>query len=110
VPAESVRLTGLVALVTIPYFLLPRLLPDAPAVRAAFWLWLALAAAQALAGIGIMALYRQGIDLGVQLTLGSPPVPVGTMREANILGSYTAAGAAACLALLCSRVRSRRLL
>lgn len=106
-PTESLRLVGLVTLVTVPYFLLPPLIRDGGLLRRVVLGWFALAAVEAASGIAIMVLYRQGIDLGVQTGLGSPPVPVGTMREGNIYGSYVAATTAACLAWLLGRGRPR---
>ncbi|HMA33243.1 MAG TPA: O-antigen ligase family protein [Chloroflexia bacterium] len=109
-PDQSLRLTGLVTLVTLPYFLLPWLIRDGRDLRRAVMGWLGLATLEALLGLAIMVLYRQGIDLGVQVVLGSPPVPIGTMREGNIFGSYLAAAVVAALAFMLSSARARTLL
>jgi O-antigen ligase len=108
-PTDSLRLTGLVVLVSLPYFLLPLLVRDGRLLQQTASGWLILCALEAVFGIAIMVLYQRGIDLGVQIVQGSPPVPVGTMREGNIFGSYTAAGAVACLVYLLSSTQARRL-
>jgi O-antigen ligase len=100
-PADSLRQVGLITLVAVPYGLALNLITDRVTLRQALLLWLALGVLEAMSGLGIMLLWRAtGLDLGVQQVLGAPPVPVGTLREGNIFGSYCGAAAVGLLALL----------
>ena len=110
-PADSLRLVGLITLVAVPYGLALNLITDRVTLRQALLFWLALGVLEAISGLGIMLLWRaMGLDLGVQQVLGAPPVPVGTLREGNIFGSYTGAVAVGLLALLLTTRRRAYLL
>jgi hypothetical protein len=57
-----------------------------------------------------LALAWIGVPLGAQPGRGGIPVPNGTLREPNLLGSYLAAGGVLALASLLSTVKRRRAL
>ncbi len=108
---DSLRQVGLITLVAVPYGLALNVITDRVGLRQALLFWLALGLLEAVSGLGIMLLWRTlGLDLGVQQVLGAPPVPVGTMREGNIFGSYTGAVAVGLLALLLTTRRRAHLL
>ena len=110
-PTDSLRQVGLITLVAVPYGLALNLITDRVTLRQAVLIWLGLGLLEAISGLGIMLLWRTtGLDLGVQQVLGAPPVPVGTMREGNIFGSYTGAVAVGLLALLLTTRRRAHLL
>jgi O-antigen ligase len=110
-PGDSLRQVGLVTLVAVPYGLALNLITDRVTLRQVLWLWLGLGVLEAIGGLGIMLLWRTtGLDLGVQQVLGAPPVPMGTLREGNIFGSYIGAVAVGLLALLLTLRRRAHLL
>ena len=105
-PLASLRLVGLITLVAIPYGLMLNVVTGRAGLRQAWRLWLALGLGEAISGLVILFLWsRFGLDLGMQIVLNVPPVPVGTMREGNILGSYTGAAAVGLLAWLLTTPR-----
>ncbi len=110
-PGDSLRQVGLITLVAVPYGLALNIIPDRAGLRQAMLVWLGLGLLEALIGLGIMLLWRAvGLDLGVQQVLGAPPVPVGTLREGNIFGSYIGAVAVGLLAFLLTTRRRTHLL
>lgn len=89
----SLRLTLLIAIASLPYWILPNLMRDGRSVRFAFYLLLALGALEAAFGIFVTIVYStMGTNLGVQIDpLTGAAVPYGSQWEGNTFGSFIAA-------------------
>jgi len=96
---ESLRLTLLIAIASLPFWLLPNIARDYRLVRFGFFVLVALGALEALFGLVVMALYYlTGLNLGMQGdVLTGAVVPYGTMWEGNIFGSFVGAALVAAL-------------
>lgn len=102
--SDSLRLTLLIAIASLPFWILPSLGLNTRAMRIGFYIFVAIGTAEGLFGLLSLVLYQaRGIDLGIQTDwLTGAPSPFGSMWEGNIFGSFVGAVFVAAFALLLS--------
>jgi O-antigen ligase len=108
--SDSLRLTLLIAIASLPIWILPSLGLEPRAIRTAFHVFLGLGAVEALFGLLALVVFQlRGIDLGVQTDwLTHAPAPYGSLWESNIFGGFLAAVLVAAIALLLTIRRNGR--
>lgn len=107
-PAESLRHTVMVALVTSAAWLAYGLVDTRRGLSQASALLIGLACLEAMLTFLVLAVARSWVPPGAQIGAGGIAVPTGTLWEPNFLGSYLAAGAVLTLATLVAEVSRRR--
>lgn len=107
-PRDSLRHIIRLGLMGATYLVIANLLHTRRAWWLAFTGFLVLGVLEAAYGLLTMALYRLGVNLGLQLHRHIPiPIPYGTLQEGNLYGSHSASWALVFLWLVLARWRSR---
>ncbi len=109
-PAESVRHTVMVALVTSAAWLAYGLVDTRRRLSQAVDMLITLACAEAVLTFLVLGLAWSWVPPGAQIGTGGIAVPTGTLWEPNFLGSYLAAGAILTVATLIAEASRRRAL
>jgi O-antigen ligase len=110
VPIESLRLTLLIAVASLPFWFLPTIARDRSSVHAAVLIFIAVGVLEAAFGVVAAISYvLLDINIGVQLdSLTGAWAAYGTQYEGNTFGSFVAAATAMTLGWLTSGDLPRR--